>query len=277
VKVRLPPRDMKRRLLPEDAPHFRDDRYTDYVMRWQVELDGIRTKVNPKRYLTLWGYFGDERVESWNEFLSACVLYDPPEDWLLDFASYEVQMPTFLADDGVLEEALRELPEMVDPPIKTLWELMETGDWFWARIIHHVGERYLEPRGLDTEDLLQAVFSEVPGLREEYLEKQERYSRRYYIEVDEYTTREDVENAFQMIRAVQPSKRSKLPRDQLTAVRCAILYDWHNQREPEDRRERRWAYEKLAKRLHLSDPRAAKDHVALGREILDGRASTKDR
>jgi hypothetical protein len=48
VKVRLPPRDMKRRLLPEDAPHFRDDRYTDYVMRWQVELDGIRTKVDPK-------------------------------------------------------------------------------------------------------------------------------------------------------------------------------------------------------------------------------------
>jgi hypothetical protein len=89
------------------------------------------------------------------------------------------------------------------------------------------------------------------------------------VEVDERTTLEDVKGAFRMIRSIQPAKESKPPRDPLISVQCAVLYDQHNRADPEDRR-RRWSYANLARRFGLSSPRAARDHVSLGRELLAG-------
>ena len=257
-KVQLPPPNAGR-LLPEDAPDFYDDEYQEYVNRWLSELHVIREQVDPRQYLTLREFLGDGRAESWFEFLEACVLYDPPDDQLTEFASHGDQEPAFLVDDRVSEEALQKRPEMVDPPIKSLWELMQMGDWFWERVLDHVDERYLKPRGIDKEALLQALLLEIPGLLEEYEEKSERYSSRYYIEVNEHTTKEDVNNAFRLIRAGQEERPKGRPqRDRLTAVQCSILHDKH-----------KLTYGELEKRYKLGSVDTAKRYVEEGGTIFE--------
>ena len=79
-----------------------------------------------------------------------------------------------------------------------------------------------------------------------------------------------------MIRSIQPRMETKRSRDRLTAVKCAILHDRHNGRDPDDGRKWTWSYKKLAEEFELSSPRAAKDHVKLGRKILDGEESTRN-
>jgi hypothetical protein len=101
-------------------------------------------------------------------------------------------------------------------------------------------------------------------------ERAERYSKRYYIGVDDSTALEDVKSAFHMIREVQPSTGTKPSRDPLVAVQCTILHDRHNQ-QLKDKRQRRWTYAKLGEEFGLSSARVASDYVALGREILSGR------
>ena len=280
AKVQLPQPGV-RPLLPEGAPDFDDeDRqkfgenykdYLDYAHMWDEEMSAIRRKVVPEPPSPTTDIFDWQLEASWNDFLSACVLYEPPDDQLIEFASYRNLTPTYLSDSQVLDKGLNleGRPEMVDPPVKSLWDLSEVGEWYWRHILNYVGERYLEPQGVDVEALLEHAMLEIPGLREEGRVKYKHYSKHFYIEVDEYTTWEDARNAFQMIRSIQPPKSTKPPRDRLKAVQCAILYVRHNERLPEDKRQSRWTYEKLAEHLVLKSARAAKDYVKLGREILN--------
>jgi len=271
-KVQLPP-SVRDRLLPQDAPDF-DNRaeYVKYTVGWEEEISAVRERVIPTQDWSTRGSFDHELEASWSNFLSACTLYDPPEDRLIEFASYGGPEPTVFSGGRLpTERNLEGLPEMIDPPIKTLADLVDVRNWYWHRILNHIVERYLEPQGVDVDTLLETVMWEVPGLYEEHVEKYKEYSERFYIEVDEYTTWEDVESALQMIRSIERPKRRKPPRDSLIAVQCAILHDRYNQACSQDRRYRRWTYAKLAEHFDdLIGPRAAEDYVKLGRKILRG-------
>jgi hypothetical protein len=271
VKVQLPPA-VRGSLLPEDAPDFDNrEEYVKYAAKWGEEISRVRERGVPALDQDTRGLFDLELEASWEDFLSACVIYDPPEDRLIEFASYGDPEPTVFSGGRLPTVSnLEGLPEMVDPPIKTLADLMDVKDWFWHRVLDHIGKRYLEPQGVDVEALLENVIWDVPGLREEHLERYRRYSKRFYIEVDEYTTREDVEMAFHAVRAIKPQKGAKPPRDRLVALQCALLHDHLNVRKPGDKRKWRWTYETLAaeERFNLIGSRAAEDHVKLGREIL---------
>ncbi len=75
-------------LFSEGTPDFDDDdrkKYMDYVGLWREETFAVRLKVVPQPYLrtVTMGEIFDYNLEwFWNKFLSACVLYDPP-DWVL--------------------------------------------------------------------------------------------------------------------------------------------------------------------------------------------------
>ncbi len=273
AKVQLPA-PMLGRLMPEGAPGAADDyrKHADYAARWRDAMSAIRDKVDPEVGLTTSEYSDYQLEASWSDFLSACVLYDPPEDRLVEFAAYGGLEPTYLSGGRILRtDTVDRLPKMAHPPVKSLWALTELRDWYWLRIFEYVGERYLEPQGVDVEDLLEDPVAHVPGLYEEYIEKYERYSKRYYIEVDDHTSEEDVRSAFSMItRSVQRLKGTKPPRNRLIAVQCAVLHDRHNHPEPKDKRRRKWSYAKLGEKFGLS-ARAVQDHVTLGREIIEGR------
>jgi hypothetical protein len=271
AEERLPPPVMGYLSL-EGPPAHQDRGYAKHAFSWKEEMSAIWDKVDPEPRLPTSDDYSDLQLElSWGDFLSACVLYDPPEDQLVEFASYRALETTILSGGTLPTKAnLEGLPEMVDPPVRSLWALSEVRDWYWHRILNHIGEKYLEPQGVDVGAFLDNALSYIPGLEEEYREKAERYSKRYYIGVDDYTSLEDVKSAFHMIREVQPHKDAKRSRDPLVAVQCAILYDRHNARDPEDRRRWRWNYAKLADRFSLSSARVASDYVALGRDILSG-------
>lgn len=269
AEVRLP-RRVRGRLSPEKTPNHQDQGYAKYAVRWQEEMSAIWAEVDPEPRPPTWDYSDYQLQASWEDFISACVLYDPPEDQLVEFASYGALETTVLTGGRLATKAnLEGLPVMTDPPIRSLWALSEVRDWYWHRIFNHIGEKYLEPQGVDVGAFLDNALWYVPGLEEEYREKVERYSTRYYIGVDDYTSLEDVKSAFHMIRKVQIQKGTKPSRNPLVAVQCAILYDRHNQKL-KDKRQRRWTYAKLGEEFGLST-RAAKDHVLLGREIIEGR------
>ena len=271
AEVRLPP-PVVGHLSLEGPPAHQDRGYAKHAFSWKEEMSAIWAKVDPDPRLPTSDYSDLQLELSWGDFLSACVLYDPPEDQLVEFASYGALETTVLTGGRLATKVnLEGLPEMVDPPVRSLFALSKVRDWYWHRVLRYIGELDLELQGVDVDALIENATLYVPGLEEEYIEKAERYSKRYYIGVDDHTSFEDVQRAFHMIREVQPHKDTKRSRDPLVAVQCAILYDRHNGRDPEDRRRWRWNYANLADRFRLSSARVASDYVALGREILSGR------
>jgi hypothetical protein len=282
AKVQLPPSVRGLLLLPNSAPDINEDdrakgtekykKYEEYVSEWDTEMSRIRLKAIPELTLFSYDFFSSQLKESLHKFFAACTLYDPPEDQLIEFACYAKLEPIYLPDPLVLDRGYPDgRPEMIYPPIKSLSALQEAGDWYWQRVLDYIGKRYLEPQGVNIQDLLETALWEIPGLYEGNREKARQYSNRFYIEVDEHISQEDVKNAFRMIRAIQRSKGTKPRRYRLIAVQCAILYDRYNPVDPEDKRRRTWTYETLADHFGLSSSRAAKDHVTLGREILEGK------
>jgi hypothetical protein len=100
---------------------------------------------------------------------------------------------------------------------------------------------------------------------------------RYDIRVDVYTTEADVRRAYWKIRAIlkKPAKGGAPKRDQMLAVRCAILYDEENPPDEADGRRKRWTYVSLANEHGLRSGRAAKEYVELGRLILTGKVTVQ--
>lgn len=93
---------------------------------------------------------------------------------------------------------------------------------------------------------------------------------RHEITVDEHTTEADVRQAYRRIVSArrEAAKGGRPERDHFVAVQCAISYDEDNPPDQSDRRKRRWTHAKLAEEFGLRSGRAAKDHIELGRAIL---------
>jgi hypothetical protein len=163
---------------------------------------------------------------------------------------------------------------MLAPPIRTLRDGVKTElieRWFWRQVIKRIGERFLEPAGLDIREMMRTVMEDSPDL---FVKHKELYDQeapeRHYIVVDEKTTDSDVRRAFRLISATLPERPEEgaPQRDRLIAAQCAILYDRHNEPDPSDGRKKSWTYPKLAEEFGLKSRRAAKEYVETGRDLL---------
>lgn len=204
---------------PIDPEHWDPDTRD----RWTRDVNALISRVVPEQY----SGSGAAVADGWHFFVSACVLYDPPESSLIEFANFANPGPTTpLPARPEDEEAMGdgERRSMVAPPVRSEYH----------------------PR---------------TGIQ------------KYYIEVDPWTTEGDVRRGFSLIRQVQPRRQEgdASTRDPLVAIQCAILYDRHNARDPEDRRRKKWTEEKLAEKFGLSSARAAKEYIKKGRELLQDR------
>lgn len=250
-------------------PYEDSERCEHLTISWAVDIRKIQDQMVPEKYRDK-GAPGEM-----DRFLSACVLYDPPETELLEFAKISDPEPEafygswapdeFDPDESVLR--------MLAPPVRTLRDLTESEDWALDCIIYDHGERMkslMKSLGFASHQLLTELEKEDPELRERYRRKVERDEGCYFIEVDEHTSPEDVANAFRMIRAVQKRNLGGRPgRDELVALQCAVLHDRYNQPDPTDRRRRKWTHKRLAEKFGLKSARAAEEYVATGREILE--------
>lgn len=196
------------------------------IDRWEDALKPLREAFVPPAL---------RRGPAWNDFFGACVMCDPPETRLLEFAEFghlypSVFWPVVDCEDDEID--VEKLHSMVAPPIERVFiESEEDGEPFM----------------------------------------------RYRIVVDEETELEDVRLAFRAIKAAykhspvgKHSSKGRPPIDKLVAVQCAILYDEHNEVDPEDARFWRWTYKSLADRFReygVKNKRSAEEHVKVGRTL----------
>ncbi len=271
--------------------------------RWSSDIRTLEGEVIPE----------DRRKRGywWPKFLTACVLYDPPDLQLLEFHRYgdpkpeplfplEPDLPTFSfspekeaerADRREIEfrqflnldprsRAFREhwsrialsLPSVVE--LADPVEVEDVERWFRDKILHEIMERYIKPQGLDTKKVLDDAM-DATGLQDEYLNRKNQVSRSYYIVVDEFTSEEDVASARRAIRATQSRNRGGRPRrDPLIAITCALLHDRYNEADPTDKRVKRWSYQRLYEEFQdygVRSERSAEEHTNLGRRLLENR------
>jgi len=246
---------------PECAPKAPEEggeeaEWDAFGERWSADLFSIRDRTVPR-------YF-HEGVDWW-DFLNSCVLYDPPVPGLHEFA----RRGGIMFSSGVPERPSERhgLPRMARPPIKLLRdpeELEALEAWRWFRLMQELQERYLKPLGLNVWEMLDDIErNPPPGLVEEYFKRLDQLDdgRRVYIEVDEQTTKEDIEKASQIARAWQKNRppRSRPLRNRLTCIECAVLKDQHD-----------WSNEQVAERFDWEHIEKVRKHAEVGRAIIEG-------
>lgn len=171
---------------------------------------------------------------------------------------------------------------MVEPPTVQLRDgsVAEGIEYeYWMSILFKVWKLHLKPQGLEFSRVLEEIREKYPEIEEARREASRRNPLRHYINVDEDTTEDEVRDAFRMISRMHESRPGggRSERDPLTALQCAILYDKHNERDPEDPRRKKWTYEKLYTKFdEISSARAAKAYVRLGRELLQNKPQSEE-
>ena len=240
--------------------------WDEFLKEWRGDLNSVVDRLVPEKL----------RIKTmsprWQEFVAACVLYQPPDTELVGFADYaapgaEVILGPSPSAQG-LEKFLDEVERprsMVLPPIKQIRDPQEDRAnevRYWNDVLKTVWELYIQPQGVGFGEMLLAAF-ESENFRKKNDEwnnnKPQNSGPSYYIEIDEFTTEDDFRRAFRMLSAAQESrpKSGRPRRDKLTCVEAAILHDTHN-----------WTYEQLAERYEWNDETVASKYVKDGRAIL---------
>jgi hypothetical protein len=210
----------------------------------------------------------------WARFFSLCVMYDPPDDGLIEFSAQGGPSPSAPEDPDWMNDPLHgtnaEPPEgtstdlrMVAHPVRWLRNPTEkqlTEAQYYRRVLQKIGERHLAPLGLDVWELFREVRENCPEIREEYQENSRQNYAKPYIEVNDWTTDNDVKNGLRLIRQARPPRavEGRPRRDRLVAVQCALHHDRHG-----------LTYEQVAELYGWTDPSRVGKYLRLGREILD--------
>jgi hypothetical protein len=251
---------------PQPEEQFGEEEYDRWHAKYQEWVNDLATvygAVVPEKARDSKHYVGS----SWSIFLPMCVLFDPPETKLDDFAKRV---------GGISSNVIPRGPKyswMPAPPIVWLTDgdrAKKTMTEFYEGLLSALLEKYVHPQGITTEDAVGSIRKERPELFERLMQGIYDNESRPYIDVKPYHRQQDIESAFKVLSTRHETRPTtgRPKRDELTAVQCAILYDRHNLREPADKRRRTWTYERLAREHDLESRRAAKEYVELGRELL---------
>jgi hypothetical protein len=285
-------------LHPEEEPEWpgepgdpgyseeKEETHFTFSQDWVADLDSVICATVPTRYCDP----SDPKKDPmpWRRFVAACVLHDPPDLCLNAFAEYGGPhpriAPVLSGEDG---ESPENSPMMVEPPIVQMRDAVEASRseyGYWMAILFKVWELYLKPQGFEFLRILEEIDEKHPEIKKTYQEETRRNGFRHYIKVDEHTTEQDVLRAFRMLAANNKTRPAQghPGRDPLVCVQCAILYDEHNERDPEDRRRWKWTYEKLAEKFELTgkdgrlSARSAEAYVKEGRKRLHSKPQPKE-
>lgn len=207
----------------------------------------------------------------WNDFMAACILFDPPAEKLLEFAEYGgptrvVTSNTATNSDPTLSAIAPPIQVVKDPFERDISRIV-----FMFKVIDDI-EKEIDRRHpeIGVKDIIQAIL-EDEDFALPFDSRLEEIPNRYYLDVREDTSLEDIKRGYHVIRGLQGSHRDKTgapTRDSLTAVQCAVLYEEFNAPDPVDRRRRKWSYSRLAEQFGFKSARAAKEYVIAGRRIL---------
>ncbi len=210
-------------------------------------------------------------LEFWMGFLSACVLFDPPPDRLLEFADHAVAAYGDFVNPLNPWADVDGSPRMLAPPIRFLPDpeaLVGAERRRLDRLVEALGGR-LGPLGVDVRELVNDLEYRL-DLDEEGIEEGDdpRPPLQPYIAVDATTTEEDVRNAFKLMAAALPKRpRAARPRrDRLTSLQCAIWYDEYGWSQERLARHFGWAVQHSAHAKPRSE--TARQYIAAGRALM---------
>ena len=205
---------------------------------WHDDLLSIVLEVVPERFRSI---HSTTSFHAWYGFISACVLYDPPETALCEFSEIGGPGATGLWIENANDHG--NTYTMVASPIRRVQDPVE------VRRVEDIHQKF-------------------PNIRRTRAEAMNRLNKRRYIEVDDYTREADVREAFKMLTEAH-KKRPRMGRpgrDRLTCVEAAILHDRHN-----------FTYEQLKERYGWRDETLASKYIKDGRGALrEGRKNSAE-
>ncbi len=205
----------------------------------------------------------------WSRYLSACVMYDPPKEALLEFASYAVQSLGATIGTTAPEQDAEDALLFVPPPVRMLhepWQEQAAARRYHEVVINALHHR-LAPIGIDVHKVLWELRFTDPHIRQASA-TMGRVETRPYIAVEPETTEEDVRAAFRLLSASLSSRprAGKPARDKMTAVQCAIWYDECGWSHAQLAEHFGWAVQEQAGAKLRSE--TVRKHVQEGRTIL---------
>jgi hypothetical protein len=236
---------------PEEQFTDEADAWHGRYQEWVNDLAALYNAVIPKDARSTRYFVGS----GWDVFLSICVLYDPPDTRLEEFAdSFHWRGSNVSPRSGVV---------MYSPPI--VWQrdadqAEETMMEFYEGSLDALLEEYVHPQGVTTEEAMERIRKERPEVFERMREGLHDNESRPYIDVKPHHTQKDIEAAFRVLRARQDagSPQGRPRRDTLTAVQCAILHDRLG-----------WTYERIALERGINpDSNDVSKYIADGRHAL---------
>jgi hypothetical protein len=231
---------------------------------WEKDLRAIRDRFIPDRFKRR-----REHQRRWRDFTSRCALFQPPRKDLLGFYLSCGAGPWLELPEGWEFARDQELVAMTEAPIEHIRDADQVeAAWreYCETLIKELGERYLKPEGISVGEAIRDVLESNSALEErlrEQLQESEN-DRRPYILVDEYTTKDDVVYAFQLLARSQEKrpKTGRGRRDRLIAVQYAVLHDEYGWTIPE-------IAQRYEGRIDEQVLERMEDHIAEGREILE--------
>lgn len=262
-QVGVPPQEWQRYFHPPGTPEESTvEERMELSARWEEDLRAIRDRFIPDRFKAR-----QEHQRRWREFISRCALFQPPGDDLFGFYLSCGAAPWVDLPEGWEGARDQELVAMTEAPIERLRDADRVeAAWqdYHETLIAKLGE-HLKPAGIDVGEAISDVLESNSALEDRLREKLQEIEddRLPYLRPDEYTTKDDVVHAFQLLARSQESrpKTGRGQRDRLIAVQYAVLHDEYG-----------WTFRQIAERYEgRTDEQfleRLEDHAAVGREIL---------
>lgn len=233
---------------------------------WSIFLDGWKREVEklydnfvpePARLTQT-----DQSRWWWSTFLSACIVYDPPDTKLEEYADSHPQIleGTYDPEDWFRDDYPKHF--MSRPPI--VYTRREEGiERAYRSVLDEFALRIVERLREEPDADVAKVIWEVRGQSDLFAPVEADRAgnpTRAFIEARPWQKEKDVISAFRMISATQdrPGRRAADPKRALRAVQCAILHDRYG-----------WKYEEIDEKYGwASGSNLAGKHIKDGRRLL---------
>jgi hypothetical protein len=257
---RLPPSgdNMSGLIHPRRAP---DEDVFGALDKWKADLQYIEERCVPARF---------RGSAEWNEFISACVLFDPPSLEDLDTFTRHGDPRYYEPDARGLwgERAPMQAKAPVRRVIADEKALEKVHFWLINRVLEELGKRYLEPAGIDLEEALQEIF-DTTKLNNQYHAKKRDLRREWHIVASDGVNTNDIKKAADMLPTVREARSpgGRAPRNHLVAIQCAALYDAED--APGEDVPKSTKRSLLAERYGLPENEVT-HYVKLGRDLISG-------
>lgn len=198
--LRLPPKvPAEGRYYPIFADVLPEASHREKGIRWVATLHAIHDAAVPEEARSL-GY----SHALWEVFISACVLFDPPDDQLEEFAGFFSLKPTSTGSTNYA---------MHDPPITFFRDAGRAEEAlmdFYESLIRGLWERYVPVPEVELEEAVNEILADG-ALRNELAEARARNRPRPYIDPKLHHSVKDVMQAHDLLLSSQHPTGPKAP------------------------------------------------------------------